>query len=194
MEQNKHVKWNLPVSSYAYTRGAAALNTLRPRQNDQYFADDTFKRIFLNENIIILFKIPFKFVPKGPIENNPALVQIMASRRLGDKPLYEPMMIRVPTHICVTRPQWVNEARVWLNQSGAAWLRYVTAYSGVVQNVNQPVPFLKIDTNIYWYYMRLYITVWSVCCQVYQQLCVNSIFIYSAHTLFLKSIYKLIRN
>ena len=27
---------------------------------------------------------------------------------LGDKPLSEPMMVRLLTHICVNRPQWVN--------------------------------------------------------------------------------------
>ena len=32
----------------------------------------------------------------------------MAWRRPGDKPLSEPMMVRLSTHICVTRPQWVN--------------------------------------------------------------------------------------
>ena len=32
----------------------------------------------------------------------------MAWRRPGDKPLSEPMMVRLPTHICVARPQWVN--------------------------------------------------------------------------------------
>ena len=32
----------------------------------------------------------------------------MAWRRPGDKPLSEPMMVRLPTHICVTWPQWVN--------------------------------------------------------------------------------------
>ena len=31
----------------------------------------------------------------------------MAWRRPGDKPLFEPMMVSLPTHICVTRPQWV---------------------------------------------------------------------------------------
>ena len=35
-------------------------------------------------------KISMKFVPKGPINNIPALVQIMAWRRPGDKPLSEP--------------------------------------------------------------------------------------------------------
>ena len=84
------------------------LNTLRPRQDGRYFADDVLKCIFLNENVRISLKIPLKFVPRGPINNIPALVQIMAWRRPVDKPLSEPMLIFVPTHICVTRPQWVN--------------------------------------------------------------------------------------
>ena len=53
-------------------------------------------------------KISMKFVPRGPINNIPALVQIMAWRRPGGKPLSEPILVRLPTHICVTRPQWVN--------------------------------------------------------------------------------------
>ena len=81
------------------------LNTLRPRQNGRHFADDTFKRIFMNENDRISINISLKFVPKGLINNIPALVQIMAWRRPGDKPLSEPMLVFVPTHICVTRPQ-----------------------------------------------------------------------------------------
>ena len=32
----------------------------------------------------------------------------MAWHRSGDKPLSEPMMVSLPTHICVTRPQWVK--------------------------------------------------------------------------------------
>ena len=90
-------------------------NTLRPRQNGRCFADDTFKHIFLNENVRILSKISLKFVPKGPINNNPALVQIMAWRRSGDKPLYEPMMVSLLTHICVTRPQWVKVQCCWFD-------------------------------------------------------------------------------
>ena len=38
-----------------------------------------------------------KFVPKGPISNIPALVQIMAWRRPGDKPLSEPVMTSLQT-------------------------------------------------------------------------------------------------
>ena len=80
---------------------------MRPRQNGHHFLDDIFKCIFLNENVWISIKISLKFVPKGPINNIPALVQIMAWRRSGDKPLSEPMVVRLSTHICVTRPQWV---------------------------------------------------------------------------------------
>ena len=93
-----------PPSSYFMY----AFNTLRPRQNGRHFADDISKCIFLNENVWIPIKISMKFVPKGPINNIPALVQIMAWRRPGDKPLSEPMMVILTTHICVTRPQWVK--------------------------------------------------------------------------------------
>ena len=34
--------------------------------------------------------ISLKFAPKGPIDNIPALVQILACRWPGDKPLSEP--------------------------------------------------------------------------------------------------------
>ena len=84
------------------------VNTLRPRQNGRHFADDIFKCIFLNENVWISIKISLKFVPEGPINNILALVQIMAWRRPGDKPLSEPMMVILLTHIHVTRPQWVK--------------------------------------------------------------------------------------
>ena len=88
----------------------ASLNTLRPRPNRRHFADDIFKRIFSNQNVRIPINISLKFVPKGPINNIPALVQIMAWRRPGDKPLSETMVVSLPTHICVARPQWVNWA------------------------------------------------------------------------------------
>ena len=84
------------------------VNTLRPRQNGRHFADDIFKRIFFNENVRISIKISLKFVPKGPINNIKALVQIMAWRRPGDKPLSEAMLVSLLTHKYVTRPQWVN--------------------------------------------------------------------------------------
>ena len=87
-------------------------NSFRPRQNGCHFADDRcFKCIFLNENVRISIKISLKFVPKGQMNKIPALVQIMAWRRPGDKPFSEPMMVSLLTHICVTRPQWVKKNR-----------------------------------------------------------------------------------
>ena len=75
------------------------INTLRPRQNGRHFPDDILKCIFLNENVRILIKISLTFVPKGPINNIPALVQIMAWYRPGDKPLSEIMLASLLTHI-----------------------------------------------------------------------------------------------
>ena len=55
-------------------------------------ADNIFKCIFLNENDRIPIQILLKFVPMSPNNNKAALVQVMAWRRTGDKPLPEPMM------------------------------------------------------------------------------------------------------
>ena len=73
--------------------------------NGCHFPDDLFKWTSLNENVWILIKISFKFVPKGPVRNIPPLVQIMAWRRPGDKPLSEPMMVLF-TDTYITQPQW----------------------------------------------------------------------------------------
>ena len=108
-EQSNCMRWPIdaPLSMEMYTASGgeiSAFNTLRPRQNGRHFADDIFNSIFLNKNVWTPIKISLKFVPKGLINNIPALVQIMAWRRPGDKPLSEPMGVRLP----VTRPQWVN--------------------------------------------------------------------------------------
>ena len=75
------------------------------------FSRRDFQMYFFNENVWISIKISLKFVADGPINNIPALVQIMAWRQQGAKPLSEAMMVRLPTHICVTRPQWVNSLK-----------------------------------------------------------------------------------
>ena len=99
-------------------------NTLRPRQNGCHLPDDIFKWIFLNENVWISINISLKFVPRGPINSIPTLVQVMAWRRPGDKSLSEPMMVRLPTHICVTRPQWVNCNASSLHSSILTWSQH----------------------------------------------------------------------
>ena len=109
---------------YCFLHITHIVNTLRPRQNGRHFADDTFKRIFLNANVIISFKISLKFVPKGRINIIPALVRIMAWRRPGDKPLSDPMMVSLLTHICVTRPKWVKSMK-----PGHEYMRWWTGLS-----------------------------------------------------------------
>ena len=108
-------------------------NAWRPRWHRQHFADDMFHRIFFNEDVWISIKISLKFGPKCPINNISALVQIMAWRPPGDKLLSEPMMVSLPTHICVTRAQWVK----------FIWMSVVPFYmcwpDGVIQD-NQIIP------------------------------------------------------
>ena len=55
-------------------------------------ADDNFKCIFLNENDRIRIRISLKFVPRSPVDNKPALIQVMAWCRTGDKPYPEQML------------------------------------------------------------------------------------------------------
>ena len=52
-------------------------------------ADDNFKCTFLNENDRIPNRISLKFAPRSPTDNKPALVQVMAWLRTGDKALPE---------------------------------------------------------------------------------------------------------
>ena len=101
-------------------------NTLRPRQNGRHFPDDILKCIFLNDNVIISIKISLKLVPNGPNTYIPALIQIMTWCRPGDKPLSEPMMVSLLTHICITQLQRFDTMIV---TSNAQWSKYL--YSSI---------------------------------------------------------------
>ena len=111
-QQHRHSVYNswdvVQIVNASIRRWFLCFNSLRPRRNRRHFADDIFKCIFLNANEWISLRISLKFVPKVRIYNIPSLVQIMAWRRPGDKPLSEPRVVSLLTHICVTRPQWVN--------------------------------------------------------------------------------------
>ena len=50
-------------------------------QNGCHFADDSFMRIFMNEKFCISILISLRLVPKGPIGNKSALVQVMVMRQ-----------------------------------------------------------------------------------------------------------------
>ena len=97
------------------------VNTLRLGQNCRHFAD-IFKFHYLQENASILLKISNKFVPKVRISNFPVLVQIMARRRPGNKPLSESIMVSLLMHICVIQPEWVNNSHCFWLWLVAWWL------------------------------------------------------------------------
>ena len=68
---------NATLLSDSWQATACECNTLNsspPGPNGRHFADDIFRCIFVNEKFCILIKISLKLLPKGPIDNNPALV------------------------------------------------------------------------------------------------------------------------
>ena len=89
------------------------VKTLRPRQDGRYFADNTLRCIFLNGNAFISLKISLKFVAKVRINSILSLVQMMAWCWTSDRPLPEPIMASLLTHICLAWPQWVKK-QVWV--------------------------------------------------------------------------------
>ena len=58
-------------------------------------------------------KISLKFVPEGPTEYNPALVQIMALHQIGDKPLCEPKLTQFTDAYMHYQGTWVASPE-WL--------------------------------------------------------------------------------
>ena len=79
--------------SHGYTRvDNITLISSPPGQNGCHFGRRYLMCIFLNENDRIQMQISLKFVPRSPIVNKPAFVQVMAWCWIGDKPLPEPMM------------------------------------------------------------------------------------------------------
>ena len=79
------------TTSSLFTGHEIFLNSPPRGKNCRHFADDTFKCVLMNKNICII-RILLKYVPKGPIDNRPALVQVRAWRWSGDKPLPEPIL------------------------------------------------------------------------------------------------------
>ena len=111
---------------------------------------------FLNENVWI--SILLKFVPQGQISNIPALVQIMAWHQLCDKPLSEPMMVKLPMHIyiSVTQPQWVKVKTAFLMENyPSAWhnLCYGCRWPG--NTWNQGISSHAVDLVILEYFVPI---------------------------------------
>ena len=69
--QQTNTQQSARISYETYVRGL--LQRISPEKNG-LFEDDIFICIFVNENFYILIRISPKFVPKDPIDDNPALV------------------------------------------------------------------------------------------------------------------------
>ena len=119
------------------------LYPLRPRQNRRHFADEVFKSNFLNENVWIPIKFLLKYVPKGPINNIPALVQMMAWCWTGDKPLSEPMMTQF--------------SDTYMRHSAS-----VSRYLAVVGSLQQHCWLLIIKLPSYIIYFFFYFRAWCI--------------------------------
>ena len=87
---NRSYIWIIWIGSIVSTISCFGQNG----QNGRLYADDIFRCIFLNEKLFILIKISLTFIRRVSVDNIPALVQIMSWRRIGNKPLSEPMMTR----------------------------------------------------------------------------------------------------
>ena len=114
LEDHLNRWWWTPIHRRIYASPGFRESTYCGRDKMDAISQTTFSRTF---PWMKMFEFRLKFHwSKGRINNIPALVQIMAWRRSGDKPLSEPMMCGTPTHICVTRPQWVNshfQNKIW---------------------------------------------------------------------------------
>ena len=71
------VKCYFTMVTYSYALAQLNLNSSPPGQNGCHFADDISKCIFMNAKFCTSIQISLKFVPKGPIDNKSALVQLM---------------------------------------------------------------------------------------------------------------------
>ena len=93
------------------------INKLRPRKNGRHFADDLFKCIFLDENVRNSIEISLKFLPNGPNNNIPALVQVMVWRRPRDKPLSRFLSLARSSSSSHIEPVWRIYMRLWTGSS-----------------------------------------------------------------------------
>ena len=90
----------------------------------------------------------------------PAIFQTLPNENIwiGDKPLSEPMMVRLPTHICVTRPQWVKYIDIpyifhWTKQPLPISILLTLIDS---QPVINRVWLIATQSAQHWYFMALF--------------------------------------
>ena len=97
--------------------------TSRPRQNGRHFADAMLKFIFLKiERGLFFIEISMTCVARSLIDNNSALVQVTAWRQTSH--YLNHWWPRLPTHICISRPQWVNSLLALFLLTPQNWMTF----------------------------------------------------------------------
>ena len=80
---------NVPLLvRHSKSQAQITLLTHLPLDKMATISDDIFRYIYRNWKFCILIRISLKIAPKGSIDNNPALVQVMAWCRTGDMLLH----------------------------------------------------------------------------------------------------------
>ena len=120
------------------------------------FARRHFQMDFLEWKYMYFDKISLKCDPRGPINYILELVQIMVWNRPDDMPLSEPMVVRLPTHVCITRPQWVknDNANIFVRQytsltDGGTATRLVANQREVMTRLLELLYVLNTKRNIF---------------------------------------------
>ena len=103
-EEERDGGWVYIISNIRYVEAKT------PRYNGRHFANGIFKWFFLNEKVWISSMILLKCVPRCPIYNKPAVVQIMACHQAASCYLNQ-WWPRLLTVICVTWHQRVQLKR-----------------------------------------------------------------------------------
>ena len=100
----------------------------------------SFSVIFFYENVWISIHISLKYIPKGPINNNPALGQIMAWRWTGDKPLSEPKAVLfTDANTChLASMSWLIVAQ-WCHMVTKIWVN-IGSGNGLLPDGTKPLP------------------------------------------------------
>ena len=111
----------------------------------------------MNEKFYILIKISLKFVPKVPIDNKSAMVQVMACRRTGDKPLPEPSLTNAdPVHRSIYAALgWPSITPYVIRPIGQYWMRkWLVIYKAPIHYLNQCGLFASwtIGSTVRWHY------------------------------------------
>ena len=100
------------------------VNTLGPRQNDRHFPDDIFNCILLKENICLKFQIKCSKLYNLQYSSIGLDNGLAPTRRQA----IIWTIYRLPTHVCVTRPEWVNQ--IIKISICTQWVKYMTTKHG----------------------------------------------------------------